>query len=203
MFSDNLESNRLLVDHEQQKFIAHSLGAWKFKIRSPAWSPSSESPLLNSWQVFTGCKWLKISLRTLIRALILFLRTPLSWPKHNPKSYLPIPSSLEIRIQVNFRKTQRIRGAFSGSLVVKNLLAIAGDVDLIPGWGRSLGEGNDNLLQYSCMGNPMREEPGGPQFLGSQSSQTQLSSWTRTKTNKYSDHSMVHSTVFPNMNYHR
>ena len=27
--------------------------------------------------------------------------------------------------------------------------------DLIPGLGRSPGEGNDNPLQYSCLGNPM------------------------------------------------
>ena len=25
----------------------------------------------------------------------------------------------------------------------------------IPGWGRSPGGGNVNLLQYSCLGNPM------------------------------------------------
>ena len=31
----------------------------------------------------------------------------------------------------------------------------AGDVGSIPGSGRSPGEGNDNLLQYSCLGNPM------------------------------------------------
>ena len=31
----------------------------------------------------------------------------------------------------------------------------ARDSDLIPGLGRSLGEGNDNPLQYSCPGNPM------------------------------------------------
>ena len=30
-----------------------------------------------------------------------------------------------------------------------------GDVGLIPGSGRSLGEGNSNPLQYSCLGNPM------------------------------------------------
>ena len=40
-------------------------------------------------------------------------------------------------------------------LVVKNLLAIAGDVGLIPGPGRSPGAGNDNPLQYSCLENPM------------------------------------------------
>ena len=31
----------------------------------------------------------------------------------------------------------------------------AGDAGSIPGWGRSLGRGNDNLLQYSCQENPM------------------------------------------------
>ena len=41
------------------------------------------------------------------------------------------------------------------SLVVKNLPATAGDVGSIPGLGRSPGEGNGNLLQYSCLGNPM------------------------------------------------
>ena len=31
----------------------------------------------------------------------------------------------------------------------------AGDVGLIPGLGISPGKGNDNPLQYSCLGNPM------------------------------------------------
>ena len=44
---------------------------------------------------------------------------------------------------------------FPGGLVVKNLLANAGDPGSIPGSGRSPGEGNGNLLQYSCLGNPM------------------------------------------------
>ena len=44
------------------------------------------------------------------------------------------------------------------ALVVKNLPASAGDLrdmGLIPGSGRSPGEGNGNPLQYSCLGNPM------------------------------------------------
>ena len=40
-------------------------------------------------------------------------------------------------------------------LAVKSLLASAGDVGSIPGSGRSLGEGNDNPLQCSCLGNLM------------------------------------------------
>ena len=44
---------------------------------------------------------------------------------------------------------------FPGGSVVKNLPANAGDVILIPGSGRSPGEGNGKLLQYSCLENPM------------------------------------------------
>ena len=37
---------------------------------------------------------------------------------------------------------------------VKNTLANAGDMGLIPGSGRPPGEGNGNPLQYSYLGNP-------------------------------------------------
>ena len=38
---------------------------------------------------------------------------------------------------------------------MKNLTANAGEVGLIPGSGRSPGEGNGNPLQYSFLGYPM------------------------------------------------
>ena len=44
---------------------------------------------------------------------------------------------------------------FPGGSVVKNPLASAGDVGLIPESGRSPGEGNGNPLQHSCLENPM------------------------------------------------
>ena len=49
-------------------------------------------------------------------------------------------------------------GASQEALVIKNLPGNAGDerdVGLIPGLGRSLGEGHGDPLQYSCLGNPM------------------------------------------------
>ena len=46
-------------------------------------------------------------------------------------------------------------GGFPGGSVVKNLPPNVGAVGLIPGLGRSPGEGNGNPLQYSCPGNPM------------------------------------------------
>ena len=47
-----------------------------------------------------------------------------------------------------------MKGFPSGS-VVKDLPANAGDLDSIPGSGRSPGEGNGNPLQYSCLENPI------------------------------------------------
>ena len=44
---------------------------------------------------------------------------------------------------------------FPGGSVVKNPPANTGEVVLIPGLGRSTGEGNGNPLQCSCLGNPM------------------------------------------------
>ena len=44
---------------------------------------------------------------------------------------------------------------FPDGSVIKSLPANAGDTGLIPGSGRSPGEGNGNPLQYSCLGNLM------------------------------------------------
>ena len=63
--------------------------------------------------------------------------------------------------------------------MVKNLPANVGDMGLIPGLGRSPGEGNSNLLQYSlekamaphsstlAWKIPWTEEPGRLQTMGS------------------------------------
>ena len=55
-------------------------------------------------------------------------------------------------------------GLPSAQLVACN----AGDPDLIPGSGRSPGEGNGNTLQYCCLKNPMTEESSRLQSMGSQ-----------------------------------
>ena len=46
-----------------------------------------------------------------------------------------------------------IRASLVTQMVKKNLPANAGDLGLIPGSGRSPGEGNGNPLQYSCLEN--------------------------------------------------
>ena len=55
-----------------------------------------------------------------------------------------------------------------GGLAGKESAYNAGDLGLIPGLERSPGEGNGNLLQYSCLENYIDREPGGLQSIGSQ-----------------------------------
>ena len=62
--------------------------------------------------------------------------------------------------------------------MVKNLPASAGDTGdsgSIPGLGRPPAEGNGKPLQYMAWEIPWTEEPGGPQSMGLQKSQTPLS----------------------------
>ena len=49
-----------------------------------------------------------------------------------------------------FYDTQDVPGGSDGKASVYNV----GDPDLIPGLGRSPGEGNGNPLQYYCLENP-------------------------------------------------
>ena len=58
--------------------------------------------------------------------------------------------------------------------MVKDPSANAGDSGLIPGWGRSPGEGNSNPLQYSHLGNPMDRGTWRATVHGVTKSQTQL-----------------------------
>ena len=59
--------------------------------------------------------------------------------------------------------------------MVKNPLADAGDIGLIPGAGQFSGEGDGYPLQYSCLEKSHGQEPSGLQSMWLQKSQTQLS----------------------------
>ena len=68
-----------------------------------------------------------------------------------------------------------VLGCFSAVSVVQNLQANAGDArdaDLIPGLGRSTGEGNGSSLQCSCLGNPMDKGDWRATVHGAAKSQT-------------------------------
>ena len=57
---------------------------------------------------------------------------------------------------------------FPGGSMIKNLPVNSGDMGLIPGSGRSSGEGNGNPLQNSCLENPMDREALWATTTGSQ-----------------------------------
>ena len=67
-----------------------------------------------------------------------------------------------------------LRG-FSGCSVIKDPLANSGDERSIPRSGRSPGEGNGNLLQYTCLENPMDRGAWQTRVHGVAKSQPQLS----------------------------
>ena len=64
---------------------------------------------------------------------------------------------------------------FSGGTEVKNPPAHAGDIGLMPGSGRSPGEGNGNPLWYFCLENSMDRGACWATVHGIAKSQTQLS----------------------------
>ena len=67
-------------------------------------------------------------------------------------------------------------GGSEGKVSARNV----GDLGLITGSGRSPGEGNDNLLQYSSLENPMGGEAWQATIHGVEKSWTQLSNFTFT-----------------------
>ena len=64
---------------------------------------------------------------------------------------------------------------FSGGSDGEESASNAGDQGSIPGLERSPGEGNGNLLQYSCLENSMDRGPWGATIHGIARSRTQLS----------------------------
>ena len=64
---------------------------------------------------------------------------------------------------------------FPGGSAGKESACTAGDPGLIPGWGRSLGEGNGYPLQYSCLKNSMDRGASKAAVHGVAKSQTKFS----------------------------
>ena len=70
---------------------------------------------------------------------------------------------------------------FASSIYIKRAFLVAqgkesacneGDTSLVPGSGRSSGEGNGNQSSVLAWEIPLAEEPGRLQFMGSQESDT-------------------------------
>ena len=74
-----------------------------------------------------------------------------------------------------FRASLISKPSFLGGSVGKESAYNAGDPGLIPGLGRSPGEGYGNPLQYSCLENPMDKEAWQAIVHGVTKNQTRLS----------------------------
>ena len=61
---------------------------------------------------------------------------------------------IDWRLSDTFLESNTNNMGFPGGSEVKASASNAGDPGLIPGSGRSPGEGNGNPLQYSCLENP-------------------------------------------------
>ena len=83
---------------------------------------------------------------------------------------MQIPSNTQARTRVMYRALD-----FPAVPVVKNLHVNGGDSGSIPGLGRSPGEGNGNLLQYSGLENPMDSGAWRATVHGVAKSRTRLS----------------------------
>ena len=69
------------------------------------------------------------------------------------KYFLIVSNAIQFMI---LSSTNILHIGFPSGSMVKNLPAHEpGDMDSIPGLGRSPEEGNDNPFQYSCLGSPM------------------------------------------------
>ena len=98
---------------------------------------------------WTGSKLGKEYIKAYIYlAYLTYMRIPACrmpcWMKHK----------LKLRLQGEISITSGMQG-FPGGSEVKASAWNSGDPGLIPGSGRSLGEGNGNPLQYSCLENPI------------------------------------------------
>ena len=74
-----------------------------------------------------------------------------------PPPHITGPQAVQIHL-VQGSALLTLRRAFLVAQTVKRLPTMRETQVLIPGSGRSPGEGNGNLLQYSYLENPMDEE---------------------------------------------
>ena len=102
------------------------------------------------------------SIRVFFNKLALCIRWPKYWSFSNSPSNecsgwisFRIDSSLYHFLFLLHSVHFLIYETFFSWLSGKESTCNAGDMDLSPGLGRSPGGGSDNLLQYSCLGNPM------------------------------------------------
>ena len=100
---------------------------------------------------------------------------------HNEEQPWPVLSRESPGAATNIQSSQKIN-LLAVAQTVKHLAYNAGDLGLIPGSGRSSGEGNGNPLQHSCLENPMDRGAWWATVHGVAKHRTQLSDFPFTFT---------------------
>ena len=108
-------------------------------------------PFLYNSSVYSCLLFLISSVSVRSLPFLSFIVPILAWnvPLIIPNFLEDISSLSSISLHCSLKKH------FPGGLDGEESASNAWDLGLIPGWGRSPWEGNDNPLQYSCLGIPM------------------------------------------------
>ena len=124
------------------------------------WALLSKVTIWSQWSVFIHKEYCQVLPETEASARdFAFFFTAVS-----PKLYLSFTSVMTVR-------------DFSVAQMVKESACSAGDPGSIPGSGRSPGGGHGNLLQDSCLENPMDRGAWQATVHGLAKSPTRLSDW--------------------------
>ena len=84
------------------------------------------------------------------------------------QSWTQLSNQADMHVNSFKRRVLSFTGASLEAQAVKKSACGVGDLGLIPGLGRSPGEGHSNPLRYLAWRIPRTEEPGGLQSTGSQ-----------------------------------
>ena len=84
------------------------------------------------------------------------------------QSWTQLSNRADMHVNSFKRRVLSFTGASLEAQAVKKSACHVGDLGLIPGLGRSPGEGHSNPLWYLAWRIPRTEEPGGSQSTGSQ-----------------------------------
>ena len=101
-----------------------------------------------------------------------------NFPKHLQDALPPVSLSVTTATFLHSNNKNLFPTDLPGGSDGKASACNVGDPGLIPGLGRSSGEGNGNPLQYSCLENPM--DRGAWQATEAAKGRTRLSDFTFT-----------------------
>ena len=143
--------------------LSNSSTLFVCELRRLLWSISVTSPIIAMWAVPPEGSWTNFRSQVIIFSLrnqspvmptFQCLKRHISCSLYYFLLLCCRRSSYSIRVGIFFFSLLMCSKGFPHISVGKDFACNAGDLGSIPGSGQSPGEGNGNLLQYSCLENP-------------------------------------------------